>query len=85
MEGSAAAVSTYFRRLKTQFYMLISRFLLGKGPVFFLVGFQNRYRPISTKDPCHRKTAFSENRVERYKQKPHSTGGYTQNETTPKM
>ena len=38
-----AAVSTYFRRLKTQFYMGISRFLLGKRPVFFLVGFQNRH------------------------------------------
>ena len=45
-----AAVSTYFRRLKTNFYMGISRFLLGKRPVFFLVGFQNRYRPISSTD-----------------------------------
>ena len=32
--GSAAAVLTYFRRLKTQFYIGISRFLLGKRPVF---------------------------------------------------
>ena len=29
--------------------MGISRFLLGKRPVFFLVGFQNRYRSISIK------------------------------------
>ena len=55
------AVSTNFRRLKTQFYIGISRFLLGKRPVFFLVGFQNRHRPTSTKDPCHQKTAFSGN------------------------
>jgi hypothetical protein len=62
-----AAVSTNFRRLKTQFYIGISRFLLGKRPVFFLVFFFffflldsktdiDRYR---SKDPCHRKTAFS--------------------------
>ena len=42
-KAGEAAVSTYFRRLKTQFYIGISRFLLGKRPVFFLVGFQNRY------------------------------------------
>jgi hypothetical protein len=54
-----AAVSTNFRRLKTQFYIGISRFLLGKRPVFFLVGFQNDIITDIIQDPCHRKTAFS--------------------------
>ena len=52
-----AAVSTYFRRLKIQFYIGTSSFLLGKGPVFFLVGFKNDLHRPPPKNPCHRKTA----------------------------
>ena len=38
--------------------MGISRFLLGKRPVFFLVGFQNDIITDIIQDPCHRKTAL---------------------------
>ena len=38
--------------------MGISRFLLGKRPVFFLVVFQNDIITDIIQDPCHRKTAL---------------------------
>ena len=66
MKVGEAAVSTYFRRLKTQFYMGISSFLLGKRPVFFLVGFQNDIITDIIQDPCHRKTAFSKGLKDTY-------------------